>query len=137
MKLCEAAASGNLAEVRWLCDEWDLESKDESSYTPLMRASTEGHLLVVEYLVSKGANINSRTVYGATPLMCAAVSGHKTVVESLIRFGADTGILAENGESAADMARAHGYEDIARLIEAGLPPKRPGEANGPEQRDCG
>lgn len=43
---------------------------------------------MVSLLISKGANIESKTRDGLTPLHCAARSGHDQVVDMLLENGA-------------------------------------------------
>jgi len=51
-------------------------------------AAKGGHLPIVELLISKGANVNSRTKRGKTPLRAAIKKGHRIVAELLLRHGA-------------------------------------------------
>ena len=56
--------------------------------TPLYMASREGHVKVVEMLISKGAVVNDTDENGDSPLYLAAYYGHVEVVEILIKNGA-------------------------------------------------
>jgi ankyrin repeat protein len=48
-------------------------------------ACQNGHRKVVEYLISKGADIEARFKDGFTPIYIAAQKGHKNIVELLIQ----------------------------------------------------
>ncbi|CAJ0937974.1 unnamed protein product, partial [Ranitomeya imitator] len=57
--------------------------------TPLMEASQEGHLELVKYLLSAGANVHASTATGDTALTYACENGHTDVAEALLQAGAD------------------------------------------------
>lgn len=55
----------------------DLEEPNDEGYTPLMEAAREGHRDVVELLLSRGANVNSRVDENLeTPLTLASSGGY-------------------------------------------------------------
>lgn len=56
----------------------------QHNITPLHVASKWGKLQMVEFLIDKGACIDSKTRDGLTPLHCAARSGHDQVVDILV-----------------------------------------------------
>jgi ankyrin repeat protein len=56
--------------------------------TVLHQAAYKGHLLVAEYLLANGADIQSLDTSKATPLYHAAGNGHKRMVELLLSKGA-------------------------------------------------
>ena len=58
-------------------------------YTPLLNASTNGHLEVVRLLVDKGARMDAEDDYWWTPLHKASESGHLDVIRLLVDAGAD------------------------------------------------
>ena len=60
--------------------------------TVLHEAAFKGHLLVAEYLLANGGDVNARDSNQATPLYHAARSGHKRVVELLLAKGAKPSI---------------------------------------------
>jgi len=60
--------------------------------TPLHRASNNGHLSVVEYLVNQRADVNAKArgeMFNGTPLHFASKNGHLSVVEYLVNQKAD------------------------------------------------
>lgn len=48
--------------------------------TPLMEASSAGHLDIVRMLISHGAKVNAQSSTGCTPLMYACAGGHQEVI---------------------------------------------------------
>jgi ankyrin repeat protein len=62
----EAAGAGDLAEVQRLVgqDPGLLHSGDANGRTPLMHASREGHVKLVQWLLDQGAAINEQDFSG-------------------------------------------------------------------------
>jgi len=56
--------------------------------TPLFIAAQNGHFKILVFLLSQGANPDSRRTDGATPLWIAAQMGHDHVVRQLLKAGA-------------------------------------------------
>lgn len=62
----------------------DLNARDSSGSTPLMRMAQGGHRDTVEILLSVGkADVEAIDSIGRTPLMSAARDGHRDTVEVL------------------------------------------------------
>ncbi|KAJ6692206.1 ANKYRIN REPEAT FAMILY PROTEIN [Salix purpurea] len=56
-------------------------------------AAANGHLDIVEYLISQGVDINAFNEEKNTPLHWACLNGHTEAVKKLILAGASLGIL--------------------------------------------
>lgn len=55
-----------------------------------MKAARAGHLCTVQFLISKGANVNKQTANNDhNPLSLACAGGHLPIVELLLAHGAD------------------------------------------------
>lgn len=66
------------------------EHESEGGRTPLMKACRAGHLCTVQFLISKGADVNRQTTNNDhTPLSLACAGGHIAVVELLLAHRAD------------------------------------------------
>ena len=86
--------------------------------TALIVASRHGIIYSVEYLVSKGADLDKQAYEGgSTALMEAAKRGHLKVVAALVEAGADTKLRNKDGKMAGDLAKEAGYGLVARVIE--------------------
>ncbi len=57
--------------------------------SPLMIASQNGHLAIVELLVAAKAHVNAQNVRGTTALHIAVVTGKIEIVSILLKNGAD------------------------------------------------
>ena len=61
-----------------------MESKTYDGMTALNIASAKNHIDIVQYLISKSANIKVRSNKGATPLHTASYNGHIDIVQYLV-----------------------------------------------------
>lgn len=99
--LYELALAGDLKAVTEFLDlnpstnleELD-EFQDETSRTPLMAAAMRGHMQVVEVLLQRKANPNTKNAEGATALSYAAVFQGTDLCSVLIKHGADVKLAA-------------------------------------------
>ena len=67
------------------------ESQSDGGRTPLMKAARAGHMCTVQFLISRGADVNRATTNNdQTVLSLACAGGHLPVVELLLRHGADS-----------------------------------------------
>ncbi|KAI9457889.1 ankyrin repeat-containing domain protein [Russula earlei] len=85
-----ALDDGNLESVRSLLDAGtDVNERNTSLQTPLIRATWEGNLEIAKLLIDYGADVNSHDEIGVTPLRAAMTEGHSEVVRLLLDHGAD------------------------------------------------
>ena len=91
--------------------------------TPIHRATMSGNQEIVRLLWGCGADINAPRNGGETPLMIATKNLDLSMVYLLIRLGADVKVTDLNGQSASDLAIAHGANEIFDMLrdrEAGV-----------------
>uniref|UniRef100_A0A3P8QVF2 asparaginase n=1 Tax=Astatotilapia calliptera TaxID=8154 RepID=A0A3P8QVF2_ASTCA len=86
---CAAAKIGDIEALKALKEMGsNLCLVDYDGRTPLHVAACEGHLKMVQYLLSHGASVHTKDRYGDTPLCNAVRFRHKEVVKLLRKTGA-------------------------------------------------
>jgi len=82
-----------------------LESNQSAeTTTTIHEAAKNGHKeVVLQLLLEKGANIESKDECGRTPLIVASQNGHKEVVQLLLEKGADIEVKDKNGKRVLDV----------------------------------
>lgn len=95
-----------------------VDFRDETGNTPLIVGSTDEKFDLVKLLVEHGADIDAQNHEGDTPLTNAAIWGERRTVMYLLAQGANPTLTDGIGCTAAELARQHGYTDIADAIEA-------------------
>jgi hypothetical protein len=89
--LLEAVKAGDIDECRVLLaiEGVDIHIKDSPGYpnwgwTPMLWACLKGRMDILEYLVSKGANIHDKNSHGWSCLMRACENGYMNIIEYLV-----------------------------------------------------
>lgn len=121
-KFAVAIEDGNLDAVRALV-ETDGNAVDtpidydEHHITPLIKAAWDGELPIVEYLISKGANVNAQANdTKETALLNAVSREHTGVVKALLAAKADVSLRNAYDFNAFTSAVAAGNQEIAGLL---------------------
>ncbi|ROL51910.1 60 kDa lysophospholipase [Anabarilius grahami] len=121
--VCVAAKIGDIEALEAIREMGsDLSLADYDGRTPLHIAACEGHLKVVEYLLSKGATVYARDRFGDTPLCNAvrfslAASGDLEGLEIWQLAGADLTMTSYDGQTPIEVARATGCEEAVELLK--------------------
>ena len=76
----------------------------QTGCTPLHFAAHKGRSSVVEFLLSKGADIHSTTSFGIQPLQAAVGSGNEQTVALLLAKGASIKAVNQNGHTALHLS---------------------------------
>lgn len=89
-KLLNAAKTGDLAQVKALVEAGNVEVNviDSFQNSALLMAVDNKHLVVAEYLLQHGADIQLDNKYGYTPLMQAVMRNDSKMVNMLLDKGA-------------------------------------------------
>lgn len=102
-----AARTSSLECVELLLRDGNAEANTEDfdHRTPLHAAigKADSAFDIIELLISWGANVNAKDVYGFTPLHLAALDGLAHCVELLIYHGADVTTKSRKGTSALNV----------------------------------
>jgi ankyrin repeat protein len=77
----------------------------------------QGQEAVVELLLEKGADVESKSRYGSqTPLLLAVGNGHKAVVKLLLEKGANVECKSRYGRRPLWYAAEKGHEAVVKLL---------------------
>jgi cyclase len=116
----EAALKGDLERVKALLnkDPRLVNAPGGNGKAPLHWAAQGGHVEIVEFLIERGAVVNSKNVADETPLHYAAALGHCEVVKLLIEKGALLNPKTILGETPLHYSTNLGqFESVQLLIE--------------------
>uniref|UniRef100_A0A8C7TQE6 Kinase D-interacting substrate 220b n=1 Tax=Oncorhynchus mykiss TaxID=8022 RepID=A0A8C7TQE6_ONCMY len=79
----------NLAALKAHLDKFkEVDGRSDNGQTPLMLASEQGSIEIVQELIRRGANVNLDDVDCWSALICAAKEGHVEVVKELLESSA-------------------------------------------------
>eukprot|EP00755_Sulcionema_specki_P010589 Sspe_Gene.46872::Locus_23577_Transcript_1_1_Confidence_1.000_Length_815::g.46872::m.46872 len=94
------------------------ELTDIEGYTPLHRATWQGHQDVIAALVDRGSNVDARArIDGATPLGLACSRGDVRTAEFLIKYaGADVNAQDGQGRTALVKAAMAGHHEAVEWL---------------------
>lgn len=110
-KLLVAASYGNLPLASELINQGTRINPDSEMFTatPLYYAAHNGHLEMVQFLVSKGADVNlgSTRHLDNTPLKIAIANKHLNVISCLLENHANVNHITQWGHTALDDALWH------------------------------
>lgn len=135
LKLIYEAGKGNKERVHQLLREGAyIESKDDVGNTALISACWHQQEETVKVLIAQRANVNARnyristSLLGDTPLHAVAKKGNEVLVKLLLSQGANKNLLDLYGRTPAQVAKAHGYGELATFLE-GYKPKPKGNSS--------
>ena len=98
----------------------NVNASDQYGNTALHWAAISGGVnftAALEVLLDNGCDINARNRDGCTPLFFASCCNKIKAVETLLERGADDSIKGTAGETALEIARRNGYENIVSLLK--------------------
>jgi ankyrin repeat protein len=94
----------------------DAVADNATRVAPLHSAVAGRSTAVVVSLVAAGAEVDAVQQGGFTALMAVAQQGDPATADLLLASGADVGRLLPDGRTAADLAAAAGYEELAARL---------------------
>ena len=120
MNLVDAITGEDVEMVKELIQAGaDIEGRDKDGETPLIWASSYGHLEIVQELIQAGADVNAKDNDACTPLIWASSRGHLAVVQELIKSGAN--VNAPIGLIAIIVAHFNGQHEIVDELDKHVP----------------
>ncbi|XP_020729462.1 arf-GAP with coiled-coil, ANK repeat and PH domain-containing protein 3 [Odocoileus virginianus] len=119
-----AAALAHGAEVNWA------DAEDEGK-TPLVQAVLGGSLIVCEFLLQNGADVNQRDSHGRAPLHHATLLGRTGQVCLFLKRGADQHALDHAQQDPLSIAVQEANADIVTLLRLARMAEEMREAEAP------
>jgi hypothetical protein len=118
--LHEAIARGDYATgLKLIEDGADINEKDPGAgASPLHYAVMKGKLPMIDLLISRGADIGSRTKTGTTPLHTAVLYSRLAAAELLMDAGADVNAQSGSGATPLRLAEAAKNVPMAELLRS-------------------
>ncbi|KAG8429477.1 hypothetical protein GDO86_020105 [Hymenochirus boettgeri] len=112
-----AAENNRLSTVQRIlsCHPDLVNTVDDDHYTPLHRASYNGHLPIVRELIAGGADVHAVTMDGWTPLHSACKWNNTPVASFLLQHGAD--INAQTKGLLTPLHLASGNRGSRQILE--------------------
>ena len=124
MDVFEACAAGELPRVKALVEQQPevINAYAPDGFQPLGLAAFFGHAAIVEYLLGKGAAVNSpsRNAMRVMPLHSAIANKHGAIVRLLLDHGADVNAAQADDFTPLHEAAQNGMPDVTQwLIDRG------------------
>uniref|UniRef100_A0A671NAW1 Kinase D-interacting substrate of 220 kDa n=1 Tax=Sinocyclocheilus anshuiensis TaxID=1608454 RepID=A0A671NAW1_9TELE len=119
----------NLAAVKAHLDKFkEVDGRSDNGQTPLMLASEQGSLEIVQELIRRGANVSLDDVDCWSALISAAKEGHVEVVKELLENSAYIEHRDMGGWTALTWASYKGRVEVSTvLLEVGANPNTTGQ----------
>ncbi len=120
--LWEAAKDGNVEKIRDALDNGadincKLEKENTFRSTPLIVASSHGHVFAAEYLILRGSDTKMTNDNGGGPIHMASANDRVNVMSLLLEYGVDINQAnMENGGTPLHYASAHGHPASVRFL---------------------
>ena len=130
-----AIENGDLDEVKHFIEEdsanYYLVVADEYGYTALHQAADFNQLVIAQYLIGKGIDVNAKAGNDVTPIFIATYRNSPEMIKLLLKSGADVNVKSAKGISSLTFATGEGYADIVEiLLKAKASPNSQSHYNG-------
>ncbi|XP_059474055.1 uncharacterized protein LOC132195835 [Neocloeon triangulifer] len=113
-----ACFSGKLDTIKYLLglNGFSVENKGRNGRTALHIAAAKGHIAVAEFLLSQGADVNSRDDANDSPLTLAASFSSAEMCRFLVENGADLSVVDKDGNDSLHLACFSGKLDNVKYL---------------------
>jgi ankyrin repeat protein len=116
-RVAEYAYDGELNKVKESIERLGTPNiRTPEKWTPLMTASENGHMKIVQYLIENGAHLDLRNELGDTALMRATSNNQPEIVEYLIKSGASKLLRNKKGYTPFLKACEKGNLKLIKLL---------------------
>jgi ankyrin repeat protein len=114
----DACRQGNIEKVKELYEEYPdiINARDFKGFTPIILASYNNQPAVVDFLLEKGAAVNSPDGSDNSALMGVSFKGYTEIAKKLIDAGANVHERNTNGATALTFAATFGHIAIAEML---------------------
>lgn len=118
-QLRDAIKQGDLGKIKQVVEKerTHVNNKDATGWTSLHEASLWGHLDIVKYFISQGADINATDKYGRTPLYIACKYGCLEVAQFLTAWGAMHDEKLKNGFKTTFDQIPEQYKQLGAFVQ--------------------
>ena len=119
MSVWDAAEEGDLDGVKAAVENGaDIEERGGlSGGTAVHDACLHGYFPITHYLIQRGAEVNSRDMYGDLPIHNACIYGHLDTVKFLISKGSDFTSTDNHGRTPLKLASMNGHTGVADYLK--------------------
>lgn len=98
----------------------DKVSRKGYKQTPLILAAQGGHIDIAEYLIKKGADMNTKDMFGRTPLSHSLEAGQLSMAKFLLNYGVNVNTKDDVSQTPLHIAVVKGnFEVVKLLVEKG------------------
>ncbi len=112
-----AAYNGDLAATKAALERGEhIDGTDPYGHTAIFFAASQGHVVVLDFLLLRGAALNQTGDDNVSPLFVAAQDGHNKAVRALLEHGADVDQARTDGTSPLFMAAQEGHLHVVQAL---------------------
>ena len=112
----EYAAANGYSDVFQILLAKGAQVTDNALRLAVINGRTVGHVNIVQALLAKEADVNTKISNGETVLMFAARQGYTAIVQSLLDRGAGVNLKSETDATALILAASGGHAGIVRAL---------------------
>ncbi|CAH2311159.1 ankyrin-3-like [Pelobates cultripes] len=116
LSMFDAAIKGNLSLLEEILKGSNVNAVNSSNETLLHVAAANGHIPVIEFLISKGAKVEARDNNNRTPLHRAAENGHVEAVKVLLKAGANIYNLDDGKQTPVHLAAQNNHQKVLQVF---------------------